>query len=108
MRRSESSIERSACKAVKEKFGILSIKLAPVQSTGWPDRLFWVPGGKPVLVEFKRPGERLTRKQEYIRAELQSLGYFTAVCTSTDEVLRTIQQTKDLLNGARLIYTRPE
>lgn len=51
--------------------GILVTKMAGNPSlTGWPDRCFWLPGGRPALVEFKRRGAR-PRKGEMLQRDRQ-------------------------------------
>lgn len=59
--------------------GILVTKMAGNPSlTGWPDRCFWLPGGKPVLIEFKRRGARPRQGEKYqwhIQKQLRRAGY---------------------------------
>jgi hypothetical protein len=74
MKRNESSIERAVCKWADQR-GILHSKLNPLGRRGWPDRAFWITGGKPLLVEFKKRGERPNKLQAYILKRLRSEGY---------------------------------
>lgn len=83
----ESAIERTACRKVRETYGVSSIKLLSQGSTGLPDRLFLVPGGRPLFIEFKRPGGELSAKQQYVCGCLRELGYRVNVCDSVDQVL---------------------
>ena len=71
----ESSIERNTCKRVEDELGIRNLKLNVRGQTGWPDRMFLIPGGKPLFIEFKRPGEDLEPKQNYVAQVLRRLGY---------------------------------
>lgn len=87
---SETAIERAACRQILAKFGVGSVKLT-LRSTGYPDRLFWIPGGMPLLVEFKRPGERPRPKQEHVIAELRRLGYDVVICDSADCAVRAVR-----------------
>jgi hypothetical protein len=70
----ETDIERKACKQA-EKLGVRNIKINTRSDTGWPDRIFFIPGGRPLFIEFKRPGEDPDPKQEYIHEILKKLGY---------------------------------
>lgn len=71
----ESEIESKACDLVWEHLGISNSKLTTPGDTGYPDRIFWIPGGKPLLIEFKRPGENLKPKQTHVHKKLLALGY---------------------------------
>ena len=84
----ESTIERRVCAWLKKEHGLMSSKLVTPGQTGYPDRIIWIPGGKPMLVEFKRPGEKPTKKQQYIISELQKLGYDVYISTGIDDVWR--------------------
>lgn len=71
----EKKIEHSAKNLAFDNLGVISSKLVTPGETGFPDQIFWLPGGKPFLIEFKRPGEEPTPKQLYIHRQLQILGY---------------------------------
>jgi hypothetical protein len=66
--------EKAVILAAKE-MGIASLKFTPTGQRGWPDRIFFIPGGKPAFLEFKRPGEKLRKLQAYRMAQLRSWGY---------------------------------
>jgi len=87
----ESKIEQAACRKILQRYGIKSIKLTPSQSTGYPDRLFFMPGGRPLFIEFKRPGEQLRPKQRYIMRQLQKLGYNVHVCDSDQDAIKVVR-----------------
>ena len=73
--------------------GIESIKLqAPYGrgETSYPDRQFFVPGGRPLLIEFKRPGDDPDPKQEYIHGLLRTLGYDVQVHDNRETALEAI------------------
>ena len=55
--RSESDIEQKTCDLVWQLLGVKGSKLKIIGENGFPDRIFWIPGGKPFLIEFKKPGE---------------------------------------------------
>ena len=88
----ESHIETKVCYDAKAKLGIRSIKLTPAGQTGYQDRLFFMPGGRPLLIEFKRSGEEPEPKQEYLREELIDLGYNVKVCDNYDDAMEAIHQ----------------
>ena len=71
----EASIERWVCQQVLWRFGVPNLKLNLRGNAGWPDRVFWVPGGRPLLVEFKRPGEEPRARQQLVHMMLRDLGY---------------------------------
>jgi hypothetical protein len=91
MRVLESQIERAACEKIRDKLGITCIKLVTPGATGYPDRLFWIPGGKPLLIEFKRPGEPPDPIQIHIHAQLRDLGYYVIVCDSVESAMHVVQ-----------------
>lgn len=74
MRVLESSIERKVVKWCKEH-RVLTTKLNGFGSRGKPDRVFWMPGGKAVLAEFKRPGGKMTKLQIHNAECFQDLGF---------------------------------
>lgn len=41
----------------------------------WPDRIFFLPGGKTIFMEFKVPGEKLTPGQQAAAVQLERLGF---------------------------------
>ena len=96
----ESKIERDACRKIYQMFGITSVKFTPTKSTGYPDRIFWVPGGKPLFIEFKRPGEDLRPKQKHIAKELRKLGYNVVAC---DSVFGAVANVHKLLHKRKKI-----
>jgi hypothetical protein len=91
--RRETAIEqRTHTKALK-RYGVPSIKLEPPtgSETGWPDRLFFIPGGRPFLLEFKEVGYTPDPKQEYIHDMLEGLGYDVAWTDNEEAALEAIQ-----------------
>ncbi|MEN6632618.1 MAG: VRR-NUC domain-containing protein, partial [Candidatus Polarisedimenticolia bacterium] len=69
--RREASIERAACREAR-RLGIEPLKMS--FGKGWPDRLFLVPGGRPVFVEFKCVRGKTTPIQDLRIARLKELG----------------------------------
>ncbi len=62
--------------------GIRTIRMyfGPGIQTGWPDVLFLLPGGRPLFIEFKKPGEGPTPKQERKIQILRDNGYDVKLC----------------------------
>ena len=59
---------------------------------GWPDEVFWLPGGRPLLVEFKAEGEEPRKLQQYIHQKLKEQGYEVEVHTDAAEAIASIKQ----------------
>lgn len=83
----ESHLELN-CVAEARKFGIPSTKLQGMGNRSMPDRIFWRPGGSPLLVEFKRPGGKLTDLQAIKIEQLRSLGYEVHVVDNREDFHR--------------------
>lgn len=96
----ETDIERAACEKVK-KLGIRNIKINTKTETGWPDRMFIIPGGRPLFVEFKRPGEEPEPKQEHIHEVLKKLGYNVEVHDSVDGVVSAVTRALEAAHRAK-------
>ena len=90
----EIDIEEAACKAAL-KLGVTSIKIKRADQKGWPDRLFLIPGGAPLFIEFKTPVGVLSPHQVFKITRLESLGYAVAVCDTVEDAVREI---KEILN----------
>jgi hypothetical protein len=86
----ERDIEEAVRVKAREKLGLTSTKLNLRHARDWPDRLFWIPGGRPFLIEFKRPGEHPTPKQAARIEELRSLGYDVEVHTDKEEAFAAL------------------
>ena len=94
-KRLESSIERKVVYAAAHDLGVYSAKMGTNVSTGWPDRMFFIPGGRPLFIEFKRPGGKVSPKQQYIHERLRGWGYKVEVHDSTDDALSSICREVD-------------
>ncbi len=62
------------------RYAVFSLHLHSAENTGWPDRLYLIPGGKPLFIEHKRKGEAPRARQRLIHARLRHAGYDVAVC----------------------------
>ena len=85
----EKDIERKAVAAAKAR-GWISYKFVSPQQRGVPDRIFFREG-KTVLIEFKRPGGRLSKLQELQINRLREAGIPVAVCYSVDEAIEALK-----------------
>jgi len=84
----ERDVERKVVAWCKEK-GIHQTKL--MNMPGYPDRIFWVKGGKPVLIEFKRPGGGVVSPlQTFIHKQLSVLGYSIHIVSDADEAKKIL------------------
>ena len=83
----ETKIELQACDLIFVNLGIGSLKVNVRGNTGWPDRIFWVPGGKPLIIEFKTPDGELSPKQKYHIERLKKDGYNVEVCDNAIDAL---------------------
>lgn len=96
--RRELALEGRVVKKALNSLGVASVKLEPPlgSETGWPDRMFFMPGGKPFLLEFKEVGYTPDPKQIYIHTVLEGLGYDVAW---TDEEEAALEAIKERLRG---------
>ena len=79
----------------------IPIKLIEGSETGWPDGLFLIPGGKPLWIEFKWPGENPDLKQEYMHELLRNLGYEVETHTDVEGALAAIRAACERALGKR-------
>lgn len=101
----ETKVERDTCRDALRKEGVPNMKMLHTGGeTGWPDRIFFIAGGRPLIIEFKRPGEKPSPKQQYIHAILRELGYDVQVHENKDTALEAIRTAK--LEAARLSKAR--
>jgi len=73
--RDEYDLEDWVVAEAKRLWGVEGLKFTPRGDTGWPDRIFFIPGGLPLLIEFKQPGESLKKRQAYVHRFLKRNGY---------------------------------
>ena len=97
--------QRSEKKSVEEpvvkyaqRLGVLVLKVNPLWSAGWPDRVFFIPGGRPLFIEFKRPGGKTSKKQEEIIGKLRGSGYDV-------EIIDKVEEGKDAIRTRLEAYT---
>lgn len=107
----ETKIEQKARDLIFENLGIDSLKMNVKGNTGWPDRIFWVPGGKPLVIEFKTPNGELSQKQIYHIMKLRRNGYNVEVhddaidafyaAIKAVEALQLSKESRQILDRAR-------
>jgi len=81
----EKKIEERLRKKAKEVGGLAAKWVSPSMS-GVPDRIVFLPGGKIIFVELKRPGEKPTPLQNRIIEILRGLGADVRVVDSMEKV----------------------
>ncbi len=87
----ETPIEEYVVKKVKKELGIVSIKLQLSKDTGYPDRMYLIPGGVPLFHEYKKSeGGVLSEKQIKIQEMLSKLGYVVEVYNDKIEAFKSI------------------
>lgn len=80
---SEASIERAVCARAKA-CGWLPIKLGGPGDRGKPDRLFIGPGGQVIFAEFKRPGRKPTKLQQWFIGRLRDMQHRAVVIDNVE------------------------
>ena len=89
----EKSVEKKCCDYAAAK-GVPNDKFVTPGKRGASDRIFWLVGGRPWVVEFKRPSGTTSKHQQLFAAKLKSLKYRVATiwdyddfCYQLDEIL---------------------
>lgn len=82
--------------------GILVFKADPKYCVGAPDRIFMIPGGKPILIEFKKPGYAATptRIQTFVINQLRKAGYDVRVECNKENCIAAITQAMEAARRA--------
>ena len=88
--RTEAGIEHKVVHDAAKDLDVQSTKMGTAYSIGWPDRLFFIPGGRPLMIEFKRPGGKVSARQAHIHAELRKAGYAVSIHDDVDDALSDI------------------
>lgn len=95
---SEKVFERELSKYVDDSGG-MAVKLLSQFIKGLPDRMFLLPGGVVVFVEFKSTGKKPTKIQSYIHAKIRARGFDVYVVDSVE----TFEIAKDYINEITLL-----
>lgn len=100
----EATARRNAI-AYAKKLGVEHIRLSfrPGVKAGWPDDLFLIPGGRPLLMEFKAPRKEPTPLQNERLCTLLDLGYDACWVDNSDAARHAISSALDAaaLHAAR-------
>ena len=99
---SEKAGVENPCVSFARQLGIKVLKVNPLWSAGWQDRIFFIPGKKnsrgvrtnasPLIIEFKRPGGDTSPLQEQRHKELLAAGYDHHVCDDKKEGMALIRK----------------
>lgn len=91
----ETKIENAFVDEVWKYLGIKAGKLKIEGETGYPDRILWLPGGKPLLIEFKVPGADPKPHQEGKHELLKKLGYNVKVFDNVPDAFKCTLEALD-------------
>lgn len=96
VRKKKSKLEKVTEQAVLRwvKLHWPGMKIRKMNGMGmrsWPDRCFFIPGGKPFFIEFKRLGEEPTKLQAQTIKELLEDGYDVEVHDSAEDAKKAIE-----------------
>lgn len=77
----------------------------PGVARGWPDLCIFIPGGRPLILELKRPGEVPTELQQYRIDRLVEEGYDVHAVDNFDKASEAIMAAlgSSALYGARCL-----
>ena len=81
----EKKIENYLVKRVREEGGE-ALKFYSQFSTGYPDRIVMLPGGRTFWVELKAPGKKPTKLQAEMHEKLRKLGQVVLVIDNMEMV----------------------
>jgi hypothetical protein len=87
----EKTIENAVARRALE-LGVVSVKFTPAGQRGYPDRLFFIRGGRPLFIEFKRPGSKLDTLQKHRINLLKELGYDVETHDNATDAIRAIER----------------
>lgn len=88
----EVAVGREVLQLSKElNMPIHYLKLAIMGNRGWPDRLLLWPRKGIMFIEFKRPGEKPRKLQEFVHAALRKLGFVVEVHDNVGRAMAAIE-----------------
>lgn len=86
----ESAVEREAVQAAIRELGLEVVKM---KVRTWPDRMFLIPGGRPLFIELKNPHDgKLSAGQKLRVYRLMRDGYDVEIHDNVAEVLDSLRQ----------------
>ena len=87
----EKVIERKLRDGVKKLgSGAQCLKFESPGTSGVPDRMILLPGGRVVFVELKQVGKRERMRQTYVQNQMRRLGFTVFSTVSTPEQVQMI------------------
>lgn len=92
---SEKVFERTLSKYVNDNGGI-AVKLLSQFVNGLPDRMYLLPGGRALFVEFKSTGKKPTKIQKHIIDRIRKVG-FTVMIVDSPETYKNAVLYIDML-----------
>ena len=95
---SEKVFERTASKYV-ETVGGVAVKLLSQFINGLPDRLFLLPHGRVIFVEFKSTGCKPRKIQEVVMRRISDLGFTVLVVGTVNEYEELIRLIDDIVKS---------
>lgn len=88
MKREISTVQNPVVEYARTTWGIMVTKGGGVH--GMFDTIFWITGGKPLLMEFKDPDGEVSPTQEYWHSVFKKWGYDVEICSSSKDGKRII------------------
>lgn len=88
----EEGVRRDIGKwARSQGIDVYFLKLTILGHRGWPDRLILWPGRGILFIEFKRPGEKPRKLQEYVHDIIRKLGFEIQIHDNRDIAVAAIK-----------------
>lgn len=95
---SEKVFERTMSKYVESRGG-MAIKLLSQFINGLPDRMYLLPGGTTIFVEFKSTGCKPRKIQEVVMRRISDLGFTVLVVGTVNEYEELIRLIDDIVKS---------
>lgn len=83
MRREIALVQKPVVKYAREVWGLIVTK--GFGFNGMQDMVFWIPGGQPLLMEFKDPNGQVSTIQHYWVNYFRGIGYNVKVCSNAKD-----------------------
>jgi hypothetical protein len=88
----ESKVERDVVKwAKRHNQELWLLKFTVPGMRGVPDRIGLFRGGRVIFIEFKRPGAKPRKLQEWVHRKLRELGFRVYTLDSSDEAIEVLR-----------------
>jgi len=99
----EYQIENYLVKQI-EKLGGIAIKFNPHNNRGLPDRICFIPGGRVILVELKRPGQRPRKNQIRQLSFFKKMGFQATWADTYEKVDKLIEYIKQWCSEYKVFH----